>query len=160
MSEENSNDALESEKENSANAVSKFLGMRQSNPKVFYGIIGGLVLLIIIILSLSGGGAKKLPVHQSANVQIGQQYTLKGVNNLGDTGANVRLVAVPGSLAAYDDTEKDDRIGGCKHIPQGTKVKAVQTQKAFNYTKFVEVEMLEGECKGQKGWVIEGNLAN
>jgi hypothetical protein len=61
-------------------------------------------------------------------------------------------------MAAYDDTESEDRVGGCKHMPQGTKVKILQIQQAFKTSKFAKVEMIEGDCAGQKGWTIITNL--
>jgi len=138
------------------NVLSKILEIKESNPKVFFGGIGGLVLVILVVMMM-GGGKKNLPVKQMASLSIGQVYELKGVNTY-DPAATIRLVPVPGSMAAYDDTEEEDRRGGCKHMPQGTKVKLVQVQEAFGKAKFVEVEMIEGECAGKKGWAIATNL--
>ena len=138
------------------NVLSKLMEIKESNPKVFFGGIGGLVVVVLIMM-MTGGSNKNIPVTKMANLSIGQVYTLKGVNTY-DPAATIRLVAVPGSMAAYDDTEKGDREGGCKHMPQGTKVKLVQIQQAFEKAKFVEVEMLEGECAGKKGWAIATNL--
>jgi hypothetical protein len=138
------------------NVLSKIMELKESNPKVFFSGIGGLVLVILVVMMM-GGGKKNLPVKQMANLSIGQVYELKGVNTY-DPAATIRLVPVPGSMAAYDDTEEEDRKGGCKHMPQGTKVKLVQIQEAFGKAKFVEVEMIEGECAGKKGWAIATNL--
>ena len=138
------------------NVLSKLMEIKESNPKVFFGAIGGLVVIVLIMM-MTGGSKKNIPVTKMANLSIGQVYTLKGVNTY-DPAATIRLVAVPGSMAAYDDTEKGDREGGCKHMPQGTKVKLVQIQEAFGKAKFVEVEMINGECAGKKGWAIATNL--
>lgn len=138
-------------------ALAGFLAMKDSNPKVFYGAIGGAVLLLGILL-FSGGSSGKLPVHQAKPVVIGQSYVLKGANAY-DPNATIRLVAVPGSMAAYDDTEENDREGGCKHISEGTPVKVVQSQDAYGKKDvFVEVEMLGGECEGKRGWALAINL--
>ncbi|QWF71445.1 hypothetical protein KEF85_02875 [Methylomonas paludis] len=138
-------------------ALAGFLALQQSNPKVFYGAIGGVVLLILIFV-FSGGSDAKLPVHQAKPVVIGQNYVLKSPNAY-DNNATIRLVAVPGSMAAYDDTEENDREGGCKHILQGTPVKVTQSQDAYGKKDvFVEVEMLGGECEGKKGWALAINL--
>jgi hypothetical protein len=139
------------------NALGKAMALKESNPKLFFGAIGGVVLLLILLMS-SGGSQNELPVTKMANLSIGQTYQLRGVNTY-DPSATIRLVAVPGSLAAYDDTEEDDRSGGCKHMPQGTKVKLVQVQEAFGSTKFVEVEILDGDCAGRKGWAVSTNLS-
>ncbi len=139
------------------NVVSKILELKESNPKVFFGALGGLVL-IIIILMMSGGDSKKtLHVVKVANVSIGQTYELRAMNSY-DPKSTVRLVAIPGSMAAYDDTESEDRVGGCRHMPQGTKVKVTQMQEAFGSTKFVQVEMIAGECAGQRGWTLVNNI--
>ena len=168
--DENANESVESadestnkttEKVNEAsnaagNVISKIMEIKESNPKVFYGGIGGLVVIILIMM-MSGGNNKNLPVKKMANLSIGQTYELKGVNTY-DPAAKIRLVAVPGSMAAYDDTEAEDRKGACKQMPQGTKVKLLQVQEAFGSAKFVEVEMIDGECAGKKGWAVSTNL--
>ena len=154
---ESVNEAAEAASKAAGNMVSKLLELKESNPKVFFGGIGGLVVIILLIMMMGGGSKKNLPVTAAVNASIGQTYTLKGVNSY-DPAATVRLVALPGSMAAYDDTEKGDREGGCKHMPQGTKVKVVQVQQAFGKAQFVEVEILEGECAGQKGWAVSNNL--
>ena len=138
------------------NVISKIMEIKESNPKVFYGGIGGLVVIILIMM-MSGGNNKNLPVKKMANLSIGQTYELKGVNTY-DPAAKIRLVAVPGSMAAYDDTEAEDRKGACKQMPQRTKVKLLQVQEAFGSAKFVEVEMIDGECAGKKGWAVSTNL--
>ena len=168
--DENANESVESadestnkttEKVNEAsnaagNVISKIMEIKESNPKVFYGGIGGLVVIILIMM-MTGGNNKNLPVRKMANLSIGQTYELKGVNTY-DPAAKIRLVAVPGSMAAYDDTEAEDRKGACKQMPQGTKVKLLQVQEAFGSAKFVEVEMIDGECAGKKGWAVSTNL--
>ena len=103
---------------------------------------------------MSSGSSTKVPTFKQTPIVIGNEYKLQGANNTAPE-ATVRLVAVPGSMAAFDDTEEADR-SGCKHMPQGTRVKALQTQSAYGKDDaFVQVEILdEGECKGQKGWAL------
>lgn len=139
-----------------SNLLTSVLALKESNPKVFYGGVGAVVLLLLILV-MSGGSNSKLPAHQSKAVVIGQNYVLRSANSY-DPHATIRLVSVPGSMAAYDDTEEADREG-CKHILEGTPVKVVQAQD-FSGKKdaFVEVEMLEGECVGKKGWTLAINL--
>lgn len=150
------NDQAVEESSNAVNnIVSKLMELKESNPKVFFGGIGGLVLVVLIMM-MSGGDKKHLPVTQAVNLSIGQNYTLKGVNTY-DPKATIRLVAVPGSIAAYDDSADKDG-DECKHMPQGTKVKLIQVQDAFGKAKFVEVEVLDGECAGRKGWAVATNL--
>ena len=138
-----------------ANLLSAVLALREANPKVFYGGVAGFLVLLIFVFS--GGSDAKLPVHQAKPVVIGQNYVLKSANAY-DQNATIRLVSVPGSMAAYDDTEENDREG-CKHITDGTPVKVVQSQDAYGKKDvFVEVEMTSGECEGKRGWALAINL--
>ncbi len=139
--------------ENSGNFIANLLALKDDNPKVFFGGIGAVVVLLIIIL-MSSGSNKSIPKFSQTPIIIGNEYKLQGANNSAPE-ATVRLVAVPGSMAAFDDTEEADR-SGCKHMAQGTRVKALQTQAAYGKDDaFVQVEILdEGECKGQKGWAL------
>jgi hypothetical protein len=155
---EDISDVVEDISDAAESKVSKFLALKESNPKLFYGGIAGLLLFVVFLFMMMSGGSKKnLPVAKMANLSVGQSYQLQGVNTY-DPDATIRLVPVPGSMAAYDDTEEADREGECEHMLPGTKVKALQIQESLGTTKFVQVEMLEGECAGQKGWVISNNL--
>ena len=137
------------------NVLASVLALREANPKVFYGGVAGVLVLLILIFS--GGSDNKLPTHQSKPVVVGQNYVLKSANAY-DPNATIRLVSVPGSMAAYDDTEENDREG-CKHIPDGTPVKVLQSQDAYGKKDvFVEVEMTSGECEGKRGWALSINL--
>jgi hypothetical protein len=154
---QSASDAANSAKNAAAGFLNTFLAQRESNPKVFYGSVGAVSVLLLYLI-FGGGSDAKLPVHQSKPVVIGDSYVLKAAN-AHDPNATIRLVAVPGSMAAYDDTEENDREGGCKHIIQGTPVKVVQSQDAYGKKDvFVEVEMLKGECEGKKGWALAINL--
>lgn len=141
-----------------SNIMATLLKLKKSNPKAFFGASGAFVL-VILILMISDGDAPKQGMTdlKMGNIVVGQFYELRAVNSY-DPQSTVRLVSTPGSLAAYDDTESADRIGGCKHMPQGTKIKVTQLQRAFEITKFAEVEMVSGECAGQKGWTLIANL--
>ncbi len=149
--------APETESPQTENALSKFLALKESNPKVFFGAIGGVVVLLLILV-FSSGSSPEVPKHQAVPVVVGENYVLKGANASAPE-ATIRLVSVPGSMAAYDDTEEEDRVGGCKHMPQGTRVKVTQIQAAYGKADaFAQVEILDGECAGQKGWVLSINL--
>jgi hypothetical protein len=158
VSKESVTASVESAKNAAGNILASVLAMKDSNPKVFYGGIAGVVVVLLLLMSMGGGSSAKLPVHQAKAIVAGQSYVLKAANSY-DPQATIRLVSVPGSMAAYDDTEEDDREGGCKHIAQGTPVKAVQSQDAYGKKDvFVEVEMQSGECAGKKGWALGVNL--
>lgn len=154
-----SNETLETAQKTASNLVATLLELKESNPKVFFGGIGAVVLILLIMI-MSGGSDPKLPVHQSKPIVPGQNYVLKSPNTY-DTNATVRLVAVPGSMAAYDDTEEADRDGACKHMPQNTAVKLIQSQNdsVDSNVVWVEVEMTgAGDCQGKKGWTSAINL--
>ena len=153
------NEAVEAAQNAVGNALASVMALKESNPKVFFGGIGAVVILLLIMM-MSGEDKPNLPVHQAKPMVPGQNYVLKSPNTY-DPSATVRLVAVPGSMAAYDDTEEADREGACKHMVQNTPVKLVQLQNDSTDSSvvWVEVEMTgSGECQGKKGWTSAINL--
>ncbi|MCD2452611.1 hypothetical protein GO003_019700 [Methylicorpusculum oleiharenae] len=148
--------------EKSQAALGKFtdtlLKLKEDQPKIFYGGLSVIGLLIVISL-FSGGSSSTVSGPVIKDLQIGQKYVLKGPNAT-DPNASIRLVAVPGTIAAYDDTEEDDRSGGCKHMPQGTPVSVEGFQDAYGKKNaFVNVKILsEGECSGQTAWTLAINV--
>jgi hypothetical protein len=153
------NETVEAAQNAAGNALSTILELKESNPKVFFGGIGAIVL-VLLVLMMSGGSDPKLPVHQSKPISVGQSYVLKSPNTY-DPNATIRMVAVPGSMAAYDDTEENDRDGSCKHLPQNTAVKLTQSQQdpSDKNVVWVEVEVTDaGECQGKRAWTSGINL--
>lgn len=153
--EENAKKTLDSAKNIAGNLISAALSLKEKNPKVFFGALGGIALLLIVVMMSGGDNAARpeLPTGTSLkNLAVGQRYTLKSANAY-DPSATIRLVAAPGTLAAFDDTEEADRTGTCQHLPQGTPVKVLKVQEAMN-TEFAEVSVEEGECKGKTGWAL------
>ncbi len=135
------------------NIVSLMLQLKEKNPKVFFGAIGGVVLLLILMMS-GGEQAKPISGPTIKNLAVGQKYVLKSANSY-DPAATVRLVAVPGAIAAYDDTEETDRNTPCQHIVQGTPVSVLELQDAYGTKNaFVKVQIESGECKGKDGWAL------
>ncbi|WP_150046428.1 MULTISPECIES: hypothetical protein [Methylomonas] len=156
-SESNPKETMAAAQNAAGNILKTLTELKENNPKVFFGGVGA-VVVVVLLLFMSGGSDPKLPVHQAKPIVIGQNYVLKSANAY-DSDSTVRLVAVPGSMAAYDDTEEDDREGGCKHMPQGTPVKVIQSQDAYGKKDvFVEVEMTTGECQGRRGWALAIDL--
>ncbi|MDD1607755.1 MAG: hypothetical protein LUO95_04415 [Methylococcaceae bacterium] len=157
--EENTEKAVDTEKtvesatNKVGNIISLMLSLKEKNPKVFFGAIGGVVVLLILIMS-GGDEAKVVSGPKIKNLAVGQKYVLKSANSY-DPAATVRLVGVPGAIAAYDDTEEADRNASCQHIAQGTPVSVVELQDAYGTKNaFVKVQMEEGECKGKDGWAL------
>lgn len=150
------NEAAEKAQDTAKNALASVMALKESNPKVFFGGIGAVVVLLLVVM-MSGGSNKTLPSHQNKAISIGQNYVLKSAN-AADPKAPIRLVSVPGSMAAYDDTEEEDR-SGCKTAAPGTPVTVLQTQDAFGKkAAFAQVEITSGECQGNKGWVLAINI--
>jgi hypothetical protein len=156
MSEEEKVKATaESLKTTISNQLAVFMGLKEKNPKLFYGIIA--VLLLPLMLMMFGGGESK-PALSGPTVKdlaVGQKYILKAPNAV-DPSATVRMVAAPGELAAYDDSEEGDRKGTCLHMPQSTPVEVLEFSGfAGIQKKFVKVKVMDGECKDKTGWVLD-----
>jgi hypothetical protein len=149
--------AVEEISEDKESAVSKAMAIKESNPKLFFGAIGAVVVVILGVMMMGGETKNYIPAAKQVNLSIGQSYSLNGVNSH-DPSATVRLVDVPGSIAAYGAPEEGGKKP-CQHLPEGTKVKLLQVQEAFGKaTQFVQVEILNGECANKKGWAISNNL--
>jgi hypothetical protein len=156
--EENLNKSVGSAKTIVSNQLAAFMGLKGKNPKLFYGIIA--VVVLPLLFMMFGGGESTTPVSGPTikDLAIGQKYVLKSPNTV-DQDAKIRLVPVPGTLAAYDDTEEEDRKdtkeNTCQHMPQGTPVEVMEFSDAYGKKKmFVKVKVIEGACKDKDGWVL------
>ena len=153
--EENAKQPVDSAKNTVGNLVSSFLSLKETNPKVFFGSIGGVVVLLVLMMSM-GDNSSKPTISGPAlkDLAVGQRYVLKGANAY-DPAATVRLVATPGTIAAYDDTEEKDRAGACQHIVQGTPVSVLEFADAYGKQKtYAKVRIEDGECKGHEAWAL------
>ncbi|MDT8406770.1 MAG: hypothetical protein RQ715_05935 [Methylococcales bacterium] len=136
----------------------KVLALRTENPKVFYGGVGAFVVVLLVLIFSGGDNKGKLEHIDISRLTAGQRYELRSPNS-SVASATVRLVSVPGSTEAYDDTEEDDRVGNCKHLPQGTPVEVLGFQDAYGKAKtFSQVKILEGECQGHTSWTLSINV--
>ena len=144
-------DAVEDAVDDAKPALMK---LKEENPKVFYGAIAGIVVVLGFIF-LSGGGSS-VKQHAPTAVSIGQSYTLKAPNSVGET-TTLKILKVPGSMASFDNSE--DVV--CS-APVGTAVIARSFQDAFGKSQlFVQVEIQQeaGDCRqGVKGWTLKNNL--
>ena len=140
--------------ETSQNFVATVMQLKDSNPKVFFGAIGGVVLLFLIVVMSGGDSAPVVKGQEMKTLVKGNKYILKSANGQ-DPGATVRLVASPDNIAAYDDTEEADRNTPCQHIAQGTPVTVTELQDMYGTKNaFSKVLIEEGSCKGKDGWVL------
>ena len=138
------------------NMVSSFLSLKESNPKVFFGSLGGVAVLLVLLMTMGGDDGAKPVISGPAlkDLAIGQRYVLKSANAY-DVAATVRLVATPGTIAAYDDTEEKDRSSVCQHIAQGTPVSVLEFADAYGKQKsYAKVRIEDGDCKGTEAWAL------
>ena len=153
--EENVKQTVDAAKNIVGNLVSSLLSLKEKNPKVFFGGIGAVAVLLFLMMSMGGDGSKPTisgPVLK--DLAVGQRYVLKSANAY-DPSATVRLVSTPGAIAAYDDTEEADRSGVCQHMPQGTPVSVLDFADAYGKQKaYAKVRIEEGECKGNEAWAL------
>ncbi|MBK8814859.1 MAG: hypothetical protein IPN42_04810 [Methylococcaceae bacterium] len=134
--------------------LTAFMGLKESNPKAFYGIIAVIILPILFMMVSGGSESTSVSGPTIKELSVGQKYSLKSPNTV-DPSATIRLVPVPGTLAAYDDSEEKDRTEVCQHMPQNTPVEVMDFSDAYGKRKmFVKVKVLEGECKDKDGWVL------
>jgi hypothetical protein len=151
---DNTSKAVDSMKSTLSDQFSAFMGLKEKNPKVFYGIITAVVLPILLIMMMGGDSKNVVSGPSVKDLAIGQKYVLKAPNTV-DPSATVRLVPVPGTLAAYDDSEEDDRKAVCQHMPIGTPVEVMEfSDFGGNKKMFVKVKVTDGECKDKDGWVL------
>jgi hypothetical protein len=142
-----------SAKNTGGSLVSSALSLKENNPKLFYGLIA-VVIIPVLVLMVSGGGSGTVSGPKIKDLVAGQKYILKSSNAV-EPNAPVRLVAVPGTLAAYDDSEETDRNGTCQHIAEGTSVTALDFSAAYGQTKqYVKVQVEDGPCKGTTAWAL------
>jgi len=153
--EENAKKTVDAAKETAGKLFSLMMDLKEKNPKVFFGVIGGVVLLLIVIM-MSGGDSVTLPKSSAKNLVSGQRYVLKNPNTY-EVESPIQLVAVPGAIAAFDDSEDEEKgkVESCRRIPQGTPITAVDFQDfAGKKNAFVKVQVEDGQCKGSSGWVL------
>ncbi|MFA6051264.1 MAG: hypothetical protein WC762_01600 [Methylobacter sp.] len=152
--EDNSKKTIETAQAVVGNLVSSMMNLKEKNPKVFFGAVGGVVLLLIIMMMSGGDSKPSVSKYSAKSLSVGQQYVLKNPNAL-EEGATIRLVAMPGAIAAYDDEDDDKGGSPCKHLPEGTPVTVVDFQDAYGKKDaFVKVKVEDGECQGNEGWVL------
>jgi len=146
-------EAVEAVEDAVEQAKPPLMKLKEENPKVFYGGIAG-VVLVLGLFFLSGGDSGVKQNAQTA-ISVGQSYTLKAPNSVGET--SLKILKIPGSMASFDNPE--DVV--C-NAPVGTQVIARNFQDAFGKKQlFVQVEVQQeiGDCRqGVKGWTLKNNL--
>jgi len=138
----------------SGSILATVLKIKDDNPKLLFGAIGGLLVVILLLMTAGGGDSSSEAKVAVKELKAGQRYVLKSANAY-DPSSTVRLVSAPGTIAAYDDTEEADRSGACQHMAQGTPVTALEFADAYGKKNtYVKVRIEEGGCKGNEGWAL------
>ena len=130
------------------NIGAKVNDLRQSNPKVFYGGLGAVVILVLFLL-IGGSGTGQAP-QVKATLTVGESYRLVNPN-----GGEVLLVAVPGQFSSVDYDEEDSQ--NICLVDSGTRV-VLQEETFINYIHYVKVQPSNGPCKGKSGWTSKVNI--
>jgi hypothetical protein len=154
--EENAKQSAEAAKEMASKLFTVMMDLKEKNPKVFFGAVGGVVVLLLIVMMSGGDESANFPKTTAKNLVSGQRYVLKNPNTY-EVESPIQLVAVPGAIAAFDDSEDAEKgkVESCRRIPQGTAITAVDFQDfAGKKNAFVKIQVEEGECKGSSGWVL------
>ncbi len=152
--EENAKKTVDAAKETSKKLLSSMMDFKEKNPKVFFGVVGGVVFLLLVIM-LSGGDSSTISGSSAKNLVAGQRYVLKNPNTY-EIESPIKLLPVPGSMAAFDDSEDEGKstVESCRRIPQGTHVIITGFQDfAGKKNAFANVQVDEGQCKGSSGWI-------
>lgn len=152
-------DKADAAKETAGKLFAAAMDLKEKNPKVFYGGVGGAALLLIILM-MSGGNPEIVSGSTAQNLAAGQRYVLKNPNAY-EIESPIKLLPVPGSMAAYDDTEDEEKgkVESCRRINPGTPVSILGFQDfAGKKNAFVNVQVEDGSCKGTTGWVSAINV--
>jgi len=157
---ENNNDTVDAGKNALSGGLASVMALKSSNPKYFFGGGAALLVLFIVMLTMGGDDEKVVVAAGGApakNLAVGQKYILKNPNSYDDK-ATVQLVPVPGTIAAYDESE-DDAKNPCRKIVQGTPVSVMAFQDAYGKSNtFAQVKIEDGACKDKDGWVLSVDL--
>ncbi|MDD5227341.1 MAG: hypothetical protein PHN45_07800 [Methylococcales bacterium] len=140
-----------------AGALASAMALKESNAKMFYGIVGGVGVIVVTLLALGlGGNNEILKKAESKSLAAGQKYTLKSPNAAeGGEILTVRLVSSPGAISAFDDDE--NKTEECRKFPVGTNVTVLDKQEMSSVV-YAKVQIDEGSCSGTIGWVLGINL--
>ncbi len=133
-----------SKSEQVAKILNNVLGLRKSNPTVFYG--ASVALLILLLFTFVGSGTED-SVQMTMNLVNGQNYVMKNPN-----GGDVLLTARP--IFASAGSGEDTNV--CLVKPD-TVVK-LEEQTMANYITYIKVAPQDGDCQGKSGWTAKVNI--
>ncbi len=130
---------------NVKDAIGNIMDFREENPKVFYGGIGTVVVVVLLFMVLTPAGTDI----EGPKITIGNVYTIAAPN-----GGPANLTASPVFSSA--DYAGEDSVNVCQVKP-GTKGKVLES-RFVTYIDYVRLEILDGDCMGKKGWTSSVSL--
>jgi hypothetical protein len=118
--------------------INTIAGLKESNPKAFYGGIAALLLLFVF--NFVGSGPEDSKAMSTSMVQ-GDTYSLQSPN-----GGQVLLMSMPtfGSAQSGEDTNV------CL-VDAGTKA-TLEEWTIVNFIHYVKVKPQNEQCAGKSGW--------
>lgn len=139
-------------------AVTKIVSLigklQKENPKVLYG---GIAVVVIGLLFLMTSGTGTIGSVTSKQVTVGQSYTVANPNGPGGRG-DTMLVPIPGTIAAYDASEKISEESGCS-VPAGARATVLDKASGYGVEGlYVKLRIEDGICAGKEGWTTIANL--
>ncbi|SMG62888.1 conserved hypothetical protein [methanotrophic bacterial endosymbiont of Bathymodiolus sp.] len=142
--------------EDAAEQAKPFLvNLKDENPKVFFG--GIVAIVVVVAIFLFSGGSSKTQHVQMVDHAVGQTYTLQAPNAL--PGTALKILKIPGQMSSFDNESSDDVV--CS-APSGTSATIKSFQEAFgrkNLFAHIEIQQEAGDCRqGVKGWTLTSNL--
>ena len=147
-------DAVDAVEDAVDNAKPALVKLKEENPKVFFGGIAAIVVVVAVFL-FSGGDSTKQ--HIQVAHSVGQTYSLQAPNAL--PGTTLKILKIPGQMSSFDSESSDDVV--C-NAPSGTRATIRSFQEAFGKKNlFAHIEILDqaGDCRqGVKGWTLSSNL--
>jgi hypothetical protein len=137
----------EETKENTGNAVAGIVETLKTNPKVLYGAIGGVVVIMLGLAMGGGGEGEKVKV---ASIGPGQTVTLENPN-----GGLSHLTAVPGMQSA-SEAEENQEVSIC--VAAGGTRASVEEEQMVGMLPYVKLKVIDGDCQGKTGWTSKVNI--
>ncbi|MEE2767531.1 MAG: hypothetical protein VX679_08325 [Pseudomonadota bacterium] len=132
--------------EQATKIINTIVGLKESNPKAFYGGIA--VLLLLFVFNFVGSGAEDSKT-MSTNLVKGDTYTLKSPN-----GGRVLLMGMP----TFGSAGSGEKTNVCT-VKAGTKA-TLEEWTVVNFIHYVKVKPQGEQCDGKSGWTSKIHMSN
>jgi hypothetical protein len=132
--------------EQATKVINTIVGLKESNPKAFYG--GIVILLLLFVFNFVGSGTEDSKA-MSTNLVQGNTYSLQSPN-----GGKVLLMGMP----TFGSAGSGEKTNLCTVKP-GTKA-TLEEWTVVNYIHYVKVKPQDQQCDGKSGWTSKIHLKN